>query len=273
MTIIKREKFDEDVMKPLLNDERYNKNDRQRLSKYNKLRMSGGSVNVNYKFGAGCEENQLGRLFPEDGCGLQAFRFDLRNPLAEKYYWDTDYENCHYVIANHFCINYKIKHECIEYYIKNRDACLSLVSSFRKKSKTEFLKVLYGGDIKLYNDIYNDVEGEILPTGYDLLKTLQSEVETLMLLIWEKYPQYHKLKMGKEKKMIIKKTNPKASLMSLIFQTEERKMLLEWDAYLTEQNRYLGVFIHDGGYVEKLEKETVFPEELLLDGSETSSWV
>ena len=34
--ITKREKFDEDVMKPLLTDPRFNKNDLKRLSQYNK---------------------------------------------------------------------------------------------------------------------------------------------------------------------------------------------------------------------------------------------
>ena len=87
-----------------------------------------------------------------------------------------------------------------------------------------------------------------------------------MSRIWEKYPQFHKLKTDKEKKMICKKPNPQASLMSLVFQTEECKMLLIWDQYLAQQKRYLGIFIHDGGCVEKLEKETQFPTELLEGG-------
>jgi hypothetical protein len=55
--------------------------------------------------------------------------------------------------------------------------------------------------------------------------------------------------------------------MSLLFQTEERKMLMVWDAFLTHNKRYMGVFIHDGGYVEKMEKETCFPKELLEQGA------
>jgi hypothetical protein len=47
-----------------------------------------------------------------------------------------------------------------------------------------------------------------------------------MLMIWTKNPHLHDIKIGKEKKKISKKPNPKASLMSLIFQTEERKILL-----------------------------------------------
>ena len=131
------------------------------------------------------------------------------------------------------------------------------MSPIRKKAKTEFLKVLYGGDIKLYSDTFNDVEGAITEEGYKVLKELENEVKTLMSRIWEKYPQFHKLKTDKEKKMICKKPNPQASLMSLVFQTEECKMLLIWDQYLT----------YIWGFVEKLEKETQFPMELLEGGS------
>ena len=67
--------------------------------------------------------------------------------------------------------------------------------------------------------------------------------------------------------MISKKPNPKASLMSILFQTEERHILMMWDKFLKENNRCLSVYIHDGGYVKKLEGETVFPQALLDSGS------
>ena len=89
-----------------------------------------------------------------------------------------------------------------------------------------------------------------------------------MTVIWDKNPDLHKLKTGKEKKMILKKPNPKASLMSILFQTEERHILMMWDKFLQENNRCLSVYIHDGGYVKKLEGETVFPQALLDLGSE-----
>ena len=69
-----------------------------------------------------------------------------------------------------------------------------------KKAKTEFLKILYGGDIKLYQNQYTELEGDITDNGYIFLKELQKEMENLLIIIWEKYPQYHKIKVGKEKK-------------------------------------------------------------------------
>ena len=267
-TITKREKFDEDVMKPLLTDPRFNKADLKRLSQYNKHRVSGSEINVSYKFGGGCDEYELGRLFPEDGIGLQSFRFDIRNPLSQKYYWDTDVENAHFRIALTFCANYGIIHNKLKYYVEHRDECLALVSNKRKKAKTEFLKVLYGGDIKLYCSLYdNECDGTVTREGFVFLKELEAEVGNLMLMIWTKNPHLHELKIGQEKKKISKKPNPHASLMSLIFQTEERKILLVWDRFLQEKGRYLAVYIHDGGLVEKMEGETKFPEELLAEGA------
>jgi hypothetical protein len=271
--IIKREWFDEDNMKHLLNDNRFNKQDRQHLSHYNKHRTSGSQINTQYCFGLGCEEAKLGRLFPVDAIGLQSFRFDMRNPLAKKWYWDTDIANAHYIIALKWAKDYELKHDCILDYIVNREAKLALVSNNRKKAKTEFLKCLYLGDIKLYSQSYNEVEGDISAEGFTFLSSLKKEVETLALTIWEKFPQYHKLKTGKEKKMIKSKPNPKASLMSLLFQTEERKMLMVWDNYLLFRGRNLSVYIHDGGYVKKLDGETYFPPELLVSGAnEIKKW-
>lgn len=266
--IHKQESFDEDNIKHLLVDDNFNKADRDKLSHYNKHRLSGSKINVSYKFGLGCEALQLGRLFPDEGIGLQSFRFDMRNPLAKKFYWDTDIENCHYVIALQQCKLYNIKYDNIEKYVNNRDECLSLVSTNRKKAKTEFLKTLYLGNVKLYNEHYNEVDGDISEDGKQFIRDLSNEVDHLSRVIWDANPTLHKLKTGKDKNMIVNKPNPRASLMSLLFQTEERKLILVWDAYLTYNNRKLAVLIHDGGYVEKLDKETEFPVELLEQGSQ-----
>jgi hypothetical protein len=267
--IIKHEKFDETNAKYLLNDERFSKEDRTHLSQYFKHRISGSQLNCSYKFGYGCEEHKLGRLFPTDRIGLQSFRFDIRNPLAKKYYWDIDIVNCHYVIAEYFCEIYNIKHDTITYYINNRDECLKIVSNDRKKAKTEFLKVLYGGDIKLYNDSFNELNGIVNNESFDFLKNIEKEISILVEIIWAKYDIFHSLKTGKEHIPIYKKRNPKYSLMSLIFQTEERKLLMILDSFFTKSGRYMAVFIHDGGYIERLEQEHIFPNEILINAIQT----
>jgi hypothetical protein len=119
----------------------------------------------------------------------------------------------------------------------------------------------------MYNEWYHEVDGEITAEGTAFIQALSNEVETLALVIWEKNSHLHKVKTGKDQKPFTKKDSKYASLMSVIFQTEERKMLMAWDAFLAHNKRYLAVFIHDGGYVEKLEKETQFPPELLEEGA------
>lgn len=257
------ERFDEDVMKPLLSDETFNRKDRERLSQYNKHRLSGGIVNVTYKLSDECAPFGIGRLYPTDGIGIQSFRFDMRNPLTQKYNHDLDMENAHFCIAEKFCKVRCLRHEYITQYILNRDEWLSKVSSSRKKSKTEFLKILYGGNIKTYREDYEEIAGDVSNEGNQFLRNIQSEVEILMNVLWDENTHLHKLKCLKGK------SNPKASLMSLLFQTEERRMLMFLKHVLKDRhNRDLVVLIHDGGHVSKLNNlETVFPEEILTDCS------
>ena len=272
--IRKTEYFDEDNMKGILIDDNFAKQDRKRLSDYNKHRHSGGKVLVEYRLAKGADEYGLGRLFPTDGLGLQAFRFDIRNPLTKGKYWDCDMENAHYNLAERECKKYGLIHKEITYYCKNREKVLKLISNNRKKAKTELLKVLYGGNIKLYNEYFEEVEGEITTEGNRFLHKLAEEAKNLAVKMWELHPQYHKLKVGTEKTPMNKKTNPKASLMSLLLQTEERKVLMFLDFLMKERhNRIVGILIHDGGEIEiKDTGETEFPQEILDDCSKFASY-
>ena len=100
--LVKTELFDADVMDVMLRTkDMFSKEDLARLSKYKKGRKQGNSVEVVYHYGKGCEEDELGRLYARGSMGLQAFPFDMRNPLLEKHYWDVDMENCHYYLLQH----------------------------------------------------------------------------------------------------------------------------------------------------------------------------
>jgi len=99
------------------------------------------------------------------------------------------------------------------------------------------------------------------------LNRLEKEVTELANRIWTEYSKYHNMCIGADKTPIRKKHNPRFSLMVLIFQTEERKCLMVFDWFLSKHGRYMSVFIHDGGLVDQLDKETVFPEELCIEGA------
>lgn len=256
--IVKKELFDPDVMKSLLSDERYAVADRMRLRKYYKARSKPNEVQVVYNFGKGYELAQLGRIYPDYGLGLQCFSRDIRNPLTAKYYWDVDIENAHYVLAQRLADERGLKTTTIQHYISNRDACLDAVSSNRTVAKVAFLKVLYGGDVTLYNP---HADGAEEPDGdLSFLQSLKMEVDVLMDRVW--------LEFDHVRKHCLRKRNPRASVLSIVLQTIERQVLLTLDRFLTEKGRGFDVLIHDGGLVRRLEGETEFPAALLREAEE-----
>ena len=251
--IVKTELHDADVMDALLNDSGFSKKDRDRLSRYKQGRKHGNQHEVVYHYAKGCEVNQLGRLYPHDNQGLQAFPFDMRNPLLEKYYWDVDMENCHYIILAKLADVIGLPNEAIYHYINNRDEALAAVSSTRRIAKTAFLKIAYGGTVKLYNEYYDDdgiAEGDLT-----LVRRIEREMTGIVDRVWSDNKAFHRLVKNKK--------NPKYSLFALILQTEERKCLLAMDAYFKSKGRSVDILIHDGCEVRKLEGETCLHPELL----------
>jgi hypothetical protein len=256
--LTKTEQFCEDTMKFILNDEDFSVADRKRLSLYNKHKIGAGRVNVTYRLGLGCEEKKIGRLYADDSLGISAFSRIIRNPLMAKRYWDLDIENCHYRIAEQYAVDHNLKHDKISEYCNNRNEILKMTSNSRSKAKTELLKVLYGGNIKLYDESYTEQEGEISNEGNKFLAELSVEVKVIANNIWATNEHLHKFKpVAKGSVAINKKPNPKASLMSLIFQSREREILMKLDWHLNLAGRPYCVLIHDGGYIQKLPNETI----------------
>ena len=256
--IVKEELFDVDRMDVISRDTTgaYSKRDLINLSRYKKSKKTGNSVQVVYHYGRGFEKAQLGRLFARDNLGIQGFPAHIRNPLLEKHYWDCDMVNAHYVILAKLADSWGLKTEAIRQYISNRDVELNKVSQNRRIAKTAFLKVAYGGTVKLYNDEYSD-DG-IAPEGdISLIKRIEAEMKVIVDNCWMKYECHQKL--------VKKKDNPRFSLFSYILQTEERKCLLLMDEFMKLNKRQIDIFIHDGGEIRKLDGEKQFPTHLLRD--------
>ena len=264
----KTERYDEDMVTAILQDERFAKADRDRLGLYVRTKRSGAGVaRVKYVLGKNLADHNLGRLMPEGNLGLQGMRWDIRNPLVAKYYWDTDFENCHFNIAFRWAERMGVDRVALKRYCDERDACLRMVSDDRGLAKVEFIKCLYGGDITLHNADAEDKSGSLKAEGLAFLTTLAAETRRLARAIYDANPKYHKVKGGRENKTYDKRMNGDFALMSAIFQTEERKCLLAWDEFLFSKGRSLDVYIHDGGLVAKLEGELTFPPELLVEGA------
>ena len=252
---VKYELYDANVMEALLRDtQHFSRKELTKLSLYKKSRNHGTKTQVVYEYGKGCEKHKLGRLYVKHSLGLQAFPFDMRNPLLEKYYWDVDMENCHYTLLYKLSEDWGLKNDAIRQYITDRDAELARVSSNRGLAKTAFLKIAYGGNIRLYNEHYND-EGLPHDADLSLVRRVEKEMSVIVDLCWTKYSQFQKL--------VKDKPHPKFSLFALILQTEERKCLQAMDSFMDSKGRYVGIYIHDGGEVEKLPGENEFPDDLL----------
>jgi hypothetical protein len=266
MKVVKTELTDPNVLDGLLrSQEIFAQRDLKMLNRYKRGRKHGCEVEVVYHLGAGCEELQLGRLYAKDGQGIQAFPFDIRNPLCAKKYFDVDFDNCHYRLMSQSCKKWNLKCEAIDKYISNREKELEQVSSNRGVAKVAFLKVAYGGHIDLHFD--NFKEDGIYPDGdKSLLNDIHKEIMTVISYLKGKYPTIYKFaaKKAKHKKPA---GNPEFTLLAFMLQTEERKCLLALDEYLQSKGRSVDVLIHDGCYVRKLPGELAFPEEI-LDGVE-----
>lgn len=263
--LTKTEEFSEDVFRQLVVDMNFATVDRNRLSTYGKHKRTGGSVLVKYQLAENVRELGLGRLYPQDCIGMQSFPNTMRNPMLADKYFDIDMENCHYNIAVKYCDRYDLPHIWLSKYIDDRNNILKSISDSRSKAKTELLKILYGGNIKCYNDTYEEQEGDIKMEGVGILTNIQTEVQNLMDAIWQNNTALQKAitANSKKKAKTTGYSNPKASLMAILFQTDERKMLMYIDHLLRIHNRQFDILIHDGGLVRKLEGETTFPPELL----------
>lgn len=265
-TISKCERYNEDILQQMMVDDNISVTDRKRLSEYNKhARVSPSKASVSYERADNCKDAQLGRYYPVGGKGLQSFRWDIRGPLTEKYYWDIDLENAHYNIALKYARDYGIIHTSIEEYCKNREKCLKLFSDKRDEAKTAYLKLLYNGDINLYREGMEDKSGQCKPEGIAFYRSLKEEVDRLLEMVWSRHTHLHKHKCGKEKKAIEKRVNRQAVLMSLVFQTEEAKCMWVLDKALENRGRMAGILIHDGVNVEKEGGEMSFPQDILRE--------
>ena len=265
----KCERYDEDIIQQMLGDETLPMTERKRLSEYHRdSRISPSKATVHYERSKSLQDLQLGRFYPVGGRGLQSVRWDIRAPLLAKYYWDIDFENCHYNIALKYARDYGIEHKNLLYYCQHRNECLAMVSDNRGSAKTAFLKLLFGGDLSLYKEGCEDNSDGCLPEGAEFLRLLKTECDTLAEMIWNRHGEYHKTKCGKDNKTIEKRPNKHFVLMSVLFQTEESKCLMALDQFFTAVGRNVGVLIHDGATIEKEAGELAFPKNLLEEASD-----
>jgi hypothetical protein len=201
-----------------------------------------GSVCVEYKLARGLVGKLgYGRLYGTRG-SLETLEREIRGTLCEEFYHDIDVKNAHPVILHQFAKSSKYNREmpAVKKYCDNRDACLNAISANRDEAKTAFLKVMYGGKCE-----------------YPFLADYEKEVSSFarMLANQEEHAELVKHLRKQDKNLY-------ASLLALILQTEERKIMLAMKASLEKQGWSVDVLAYDGVMIRK-KPELKLTDEML----------
>lgn len=200
-----------------------------------------GSVRVEYKL-ARSQVGKLGygRLYGTRG-SLETLEREIRGTLCEEFYHDIDMKNAHPVILHQFAkMNFNKDLIEVEKYCDNRDDFLKKISANRDEAKTAFLKVMYGGKC-----------------DYQFLAGYEKEVSTFAKYLAHR-DQYEELVAHLKKQ----DKNLYASLLSLILQTEERKIMLAMKKSLEKMGWSVDVLAYDGVMVRKSDKMKLSAEML-----------
>jgi hypothetical protein len=255
ISITKVEKFDIDMALWLLNQpDILTTTEKKKLNKMFKNRTKGNRYEAIYKLGKHAE-GSVGRWTVSHGIGLQGLQRDIRAALTQKYYWDIDMENAQVQLLLQACKKNGWVCDSLEYYCKNRN---KMFNDFlnqnelytRQYIKEEFIKIMFGG-------YPSDNSPDWIRTQF------YPEVHSIMSNICGKYPDlFNKIKKIKNCK------NTQGSTCAYFLQTEERKCLMALDHFLSKNGRYMGILIHDGGGVERLDGEIEFPHNLLTDAEQ-----
>jgi len=200
-----------------------------------------GSVRVEYKL-ARSQVGKMGygRLYGTRG-SLETLEREIRGTLCEEFYHDIDMKNAHPVILHQFAkMTFNKDLIEVEKYCDNRDDFLKKISENRDEAKTAFLKVMYGGKC-----------------DYQFLAGYEKEVSTFAKYLSHR-DQYEDLVAYLKKQ----DKNLYASLLALILQTEERKIMLAMKKSLEKMGWSVDVLAYDGVMVRKSDKMNLSNEML-----------
>lgn len=246
-SITKIELFDIDRMQFLLRSNTISKLDKMSIQKYYKRKQNLNNVSVTYQLGIKSKTyEESGRLVVgKGGIGLQSFSREIRNFLAEKYYWDIDIVNAQPTILWQYADRNGWKCDAIKKFCDSRDEIIEGMINDglnRDESKNRLIQLFFGSD---YIDGLSDfIKNELYPELKKIRQNISQNHQKL----------YIKLS---------KRPNPSASVMALVLQTEERYCMRKIEEMCEINKRSFDVFMHDGGYIRKEQHETCLPKELI----------
>jgi hypothetical protein len=211
-------------------------------------------------------EHGFGRLYAKGRSSLQSLPRRIRHTVAGHLYWDIDICNCHPTILSQLCRKHGIAHPYLEQYVVNRDSMLEETSTHynvnRGDAKGLFIRILCGGT-------YYGWASELV-IKQDATKNItdfQTELTRIQNAIWDKYENIQKVATQNEDKNY---DNPKGSLLSIVLDIEEDKILSEIVKF-EERNygRVIDVLIFDGCQIRRDNKKPMTMKEL----EECEGWI
>lgn len=171
----------------------------------------------------------FGRLYPEHGVSLSAYKKVIRAELANDLYYDIDMVNAHPAIIRWLCSCVGIACPLLEKYIAERKECLNDVIAGAKathpeltldNAKSMVLSVIYkdNGVSSRYKDVQRSA----------WLKSFIAEMSDIKALISVRFAKIHEMR---DKYLVSTKQeqspNPKGSLLSYIVNVIENRLLFE----------------------------------------------
>jgi len=165
--------------------------------------------------------------------------------MARKYYWDIDFENAQPTLLLQYAQKNGWEHTYLKQFVERRNETLleteKALGISRKDAKERYIQLFFGSS-------YFDG----LPVW--IAKSLYPELCKIKSNIFLTNPE-----------LSIKLKKNQNSVMSYVLQTIERNCIISVDNALKVKGRQIDVFMHDGGYVRKLDGEAEFPTNLLKD--------
>ena len=184
--------------------------------------------------------------------GLQSLSSGLRGRLVNGIVQDVDIVNCAPSILLYLAKKYKLDHDNLSEYIKNRDHYLNdLMTSIqikRSDAKNVIISLINGGNINML------LNGKILPSW--LIK-LNNEITTMINALYNKtddvFFNYIKESIKRKRKddeyQGIKKANTLGSFIAHTIFTIENTILMKAYNYMYSNGFYVNDLIFDGLYI------------------------
>lgn len=251
-----QEKVDLQILNKLLLSSYIDTVDKNSLRDYKKL-VKNGYATILYKKSA----MNIGRWNANKKLSLQSFKKQIRHTLSSHLYHDVDIVNAHPTFLEQYCRKEGWNCTNLKKYNKNREFFLKSVMDTcnvdRETAKNLLLRMIFLGSYENWM-----AENNVTIKPPDIFLCLDKELKKISENVWNKETDI----VNKVKKQ--KKTNAKASVLSITLQCIENDILERMNDFFVQKNYKVGVLVFDGLMIEK---ETGTIDQSILD--ECSSYI